>query len=106
MAATEGSGRGGCVSPRRRGPPRAPGQRGQHEADAAVAALLDAGLDARHDPVDRRVSAAAPAGEEDLARALAALAAAGVAVDEAALRRPTLDDAFFALAVEAPEAVR
>ena len=40
---------------------------------------------------------AAPDEAEDLARVAAAVAEADVAVDEIALRRPTLDDAFLAL---------
>jgi ABC-2 type transport system ATP-binding protein len=67
---------------------------------AAVAALLAAGIDASVDPVARRISAAAPDGEPDLGLVLETLRASGVEVDEIALRRPTLDDAFFALAVE------
>ena len=40
---------------------------------------------------------AAPDEAEDLARVAAVVAQAGIAVDEIALRRPTLDDAFLAL---------
>jgi ABC-2 type transport system ATP-binding protein len=61
----------------------------------AAAALLDAGLDATHDPRERRLSAPAPDGPQDLRRALEALSP--FAVEELALRLPTLDDAFFAL---------
>jgi ABC-2 type transport system ATP-binding protein len=50
------------------------------------------------DARSRRVSAAAPDGAEDLSRVLDALAREGIDVDEADLHRPTLDDAFFALA--------
>src|SRR3954468_22957257 len=69
------------------------------DIEPAAVALRDAGL--RSVSVDaraRRVSAAAPAGAEDLARALDALAREAIEVDEADLHRPTLDDAFFALA--------
>jgi ABC-2 type transport system ATP-binding protein len=45
----------------------------------------------------RTISVAAPEEAEDLARVAAAVAEADVAVDEIALRRPTLDDAFLAL---------
>ncbi len=40
----------------------------------------------------------APDGGTDLERVLTVLRAARVPVDEVALRRPTLDEAFFALA--------
>jgi ABC-type multidrug transport system ATPase subunit len=45
----------------------------------------------------RTVSVAAPGEAEDLARVAATVAQSGIAVDEIALRRPTLDDAFLAL---------
>jgi ABC-2 type transport system ATP-binding protein len=45
----------------------------------------------------RTVSVAAPEETADLERVAAAVRAAGIAVDEIALRRPTLDDAFLAL---------
>ncbi|MBV9607622.1 MAG: ATP-binding cassette domain-containing protein [Solirubrobacterales bacterium] len=45
----------------------------------------------------RTVSVAAPGEAEDLARVASAVAEAGIGVDEIALRRPTLDDAFLAL---------
>jgi ABC-2 type transport system ATP-binding protein len=67
--------------------------------EAAAAALRDAGLDGvRIDQRARTVSASAPAGADDLTRALVALAREDVEVDEVDLQRPTLDDAFFALA--------
>jgi len=72
---------------------------GPDDLEPAAAALRDAGLPAVSvDERARRVSAGAPAGADDLARALDALARDGVEVDEADLHRPTLDDAFFALA--------
>ena len=43
----------------------------------------------------RRLSVPAPEGARDLQGALDALEDAGLAVEEAALSRPTLDDAFF-----------
>jgi ABC-2 type transport system ATP-binding protein len=67
---------------------------------ARVFERLDPELDVRA----RRLSVPAPEGSQDLRAVLDALEHAGVAVDEAALSRPTLDDAFFALAGE--EAVR
>jgi len=54
---------------------------------------LDPELDVRA----RRLTVAAPAGHRDLRAALDTLEDAGVAVEEAALSQPTLDDAFFAL---------
>ena len=45
----------------------------------------------------RTISVAAPDEVSDLARVAEAIQQAGVAVDEIALRRPTLDDAFLAL---------
>ena len=45
----------------------------------------------------RTVSVSAPGEAEDLARVAATVAEAAIAVDEIALRRPTLDDAFLAL---------
>ena len=45
----------------------------------------------------RTISVAAPDEAEDLARVAAAVSEAGAGVDEIALRRPTLDDAFLAL---------
>jgi ABC-2 type transport system ATP-binding protein len=48
-------------------------------------------------PELRRVSVAAPNEVMDLTRVSEAVAATGIAIDEIALRRPTLDDAFIAL---------
>ena len=45
----------------------------------------------------RTISVAAPHETADLERVAGAVRAAGIAVDEIALRRPTLDDAFLAL---------
>jgi ABC-2 type transport system ATP-binding protein len=65
---------------------------------AAAEALARAELEPAVEHRTRTVSAAAPRGAHDLSRALAALDAAGITVVEAGLRRPTLDDAFLALA--------
>ena len=64
----------------------------------AIAARVFERLDPELDVRARRLSLPAPDGPRDLTAALDALAAAGIAVDEAALSQPTLDDAFFALA--------
>jgi ABC-2 type transport system ATP-binding protein len=80
------------------------GQRRVHLTIPAEGALASAArvfgrLEPELDPRARRLSIPAPDGPRDLSIALDALAAAGIAVDEAALSQPTLDDAFFALAV-------
>jgi ABC-2 type transport system ATP-binding protein len=73
--------------------------------DRAARVLSDLGeATATVDSRDRRVSLAVNAGIQDLARAVSALAAASVAADDVALRRPTLDDAFFALTGAPPTA--
>jgi ABC-2 type transport system ATP-binding protein len=69
------------------------------EGALASAARVFERLEPELDPRARRLSIPAPDGPRDLSIALDALAAAGIAVDEAALSQPTLDDAFFALAV-------
>ena len=51
----------------------------------------------------RMVSVAAPDEAADLARVAEAVEEASIAVDEIALRRPTLDDAFLALTGHAPQ---
>jgi daunorubicin resistance ABC transporter ATP-binding subunit len=70
-------------------------------ADAAeferIALLLGDRFDISESAEQRTVSVAAPDEAEDLARVAAVVAQAGIAVDEIALRRPTLDDAFLAL---------
>ena len=53
----------------------------------------------------RRISIAAPEELKDLARVSDAVAATGIAIDEIALRRPTLDDAFIALTGHAAEPI-
>ncbi len=62
-----------------------------------LAALLRDQFDTSDAAEQRTVSVAAPDEVEDLARVAATVAQAGIAVDEIALRRPTLDDAFLAL---------
>jgi daunorubicin resistance ABC transporter ATP-binding subunit len=70
-------------------------------ADGEAFAALQRALGDRFEitPVGelRTVSVAAPDEVSDLARVAEAVQQAGVAVDEIALRRPTLDDAFLAL---------
>ena len=70
-------------------------------ADAAAFEHLRAVLEGRFEttPLEqlRTVSVAAPDETADLERVAGAVRAAGIAVDEIALRRPTLDDAFLAL---------
>ena len=61
------------------------------QAAAQVLERLAPELDLRA----RRLSVPAPDGPRDLQGALDALEDAGLAVEEAALSRPTLDDAFF-----------
>lgn len=60
-------------------------------------ALLDGGFEVSSTAEQRTVSVPAPGEAEDLARVAATVAEAGIGVDEIALRRPTLDDAFLAL---------
>jgi hypothetical protein len=48
-------------------------------------------------PEQRTVSIPAPRETADLARIAGVVDASGISVDEVALRRPTLDDAFLAL---------
>ncbi len=72
-------------------------------------ALLDARFDIEPLTEQRTISVAAPDQAADLARVADAIEASGIGVDEIALRRPTLDDAFLALTghtTEAPEPVR
>jgi ABC-type multidrug transport system ATPase subunit len=60
-------------------------------------ALLDARFDVKPLREQRTISVAAPDETADLARVADAVQASGISVDEIALRRPTLDDAFLAL---------
>ncbi len=67
------------------------------QVEAARAALAGIGPDARVDAGMRRVSVPVSASDGVLTRAIRELDAAGVAVDDAAVRRPTLDDVFLVL---------
>ena len=62
-----------------------------------IAEALGATFDVALSPETRTVSVAAPGQVADLTAISQAVAAVGVPVDEIALRRPTLDDAFLAL---------
>jgi ABC-2 type transport system ATP-binding protein len=73
-------------------------------ADLARVAAALAGLDhgrAQVEEATRRVSVTVEAGTDRLREALWALDAAGVAVDDVSLRRPTLDEVFLALTGQA-----
>jgi ABC-2 type transport system ATP-binding protein len=69
--------------------------------DGAALERLQAELAGRFETAvareQRTISIPAPEEVEDLARVTQAIKASGIAVDEIALRRPTLDDAFLAL---------
>ncbi len=77
-------------------------------ADGDAFERLTGALDGRFDitPLleQRMVSVAAPDEAADLARVAETVEEAGIAVDEIALRRPTLDDALLALTGHAPQA--
>ena len=83
----------------------------RHAADLpAAAAVLDAarrpGRPARDmDPQNLGVSIAAPQGHRTLVRILSELDARALPVEEASLRRPTLDDVFLQLTGHATDAV-
>jgi ABC-2 type transport system ATP-binding protein len=66
-------------------------------------ALRDQDFEPTLVPELRRISVAAPNEVMDLTRVSQAVAATGIAIDEIALRRPTLDDAFIALTGHAAE---
>jgi ABC-2 type transport system ATP-binding protein len=66
-------------------------------------ALEPYGFEMTLQPEDRRISIPAPDEIEDLNRVAAAVAAADLPIDEIALRRPTLDDAFIKLTGHAAE---
>jgi ABC-2 type transport system ATP-binding protein len=66
-------------------------------AFAQLAPLLDAQFATTSSPELRTISVSAPDEAADLARVAAAINEAQIPVDEIALRRPTLDDAFLAL---------
>jgi daunorubicin resistance ABC transporter ATP-binding subunit len=65
--------------------------------------LLDRGFDIKPLSEQRTISVAAPDELADLARVAAVVEESGIGVDEIALRRPTLDDAFLALTGHATE---
>jgi ABC-2 type transport system ATP-binding protein len=66
-------------------------------AFAQLATLLEAEFAITSSPELRTISVSAPDDAADLARVAAAVNQAQIPVDEIALRRPTLDDAFLAL---------
>ena len=69
--------------------------------DDLVAALSDAfGISISRER--RTISVPAPGEIDDLARVAAAVRSSGIPIDEIALRRPTLDDAFLALTGQPP----
>ncbi len=70
------------------------------EGALVTAARLFERLDPELDVRARRLTIPAPDGPRDLKATLDALEEAGLAAEEVALSRPTLDDAFFALAGE------
>jgi ABC-2 type transport system ATP-binding protein len=70
---------------------------GELDAAARLFSRLDPELDVRA----RRLTLPAPDGPRDLRAVLDTLEDAGLAVEEASLSQPTLDDAFFALAGDA-----
>ncbi|WP_144717387.1 ATP-binding cassette domain-containing protein [Agrococcus jejuensis] len=76
------------------------------DATAALAAVRSTGHDADLDERARRLTGAAADGSDGLVAVLRALEQAGVAVSEAALRQPTLDEVFLRItglpAVEEP----
>ncbi len=65
--------------------------------------LLGTRFDLSTAPELRSVSVPAPDGTYDLARVTSAIDLADIAIDEIALRRPTLDDAFLALTGAPPD---
>ena len=67
------------------------------DAYGRLAALLEEGFAVTRNPEQRTLSVPAPNDAADLARVAGAITGAGIPVDEVALRRPTLDDAFLAL---------
>jgi ABC-type uncharacterized transport system ATPase subunit len=65
--------------------------------DAAASALRRLDDEPRVDPATRRISLAVDAGTDRLTDAVRVLDALGIAVEDIALRRPTLDEVFLAL---------
>lgn len=83
----------------------------RHSSDlSAAAAALDAatgsGVSPDIDPQNLGVSIAAPQGHRTLVRILSDLDAVGIPVEEASLRRPTLDDVFLQLTGHAADQAR
>jgi len=81
----------------------------RHASDlSAAAAALDAatGSGADIDPQNLGVSIAAPQGHRTLVRILSDLDGLGIPVEEASLRRPTLDDVFLQLTGHAADQAR
>lgn len=73
------------------------------DLEAAAAVLSRAtGAKAEEDPQNLRISVAAPGGHRLLVHVLSELDAQSVHVEEAALRRPTLDDVFLQLTGQGP----
>jgi ABC-2 type transport system ATP-binding protein len=68
-----------------------------HLADAAAALRRACGAEPSVEPDDRRVTVSAGGGAADLTAAVRELDAAGVVVEDIALRRPTMDDVFLQL---------
>jgi ABC-type multidrug transport system ATPase subunit len=66
-------------------------------AFARLAEVLEPRFEVRRNQELRTLSIPAPEETADLTRVAAAITDAGIPVDEIALRRPTLDDAFLAL---------
>ena len=75
-----------------------------HTGFERIVAALDPAFDLTLSADRRTISIPAPHDVVDLGRVTEAVRAAGAPVDEVALRRPTLDDAFLALTGQAPTA--
>jgi daunorubicin resistance ABC transporter ATP-binding subunit len=73
-----------------------------HQGFERLAAVLDEAFDLTLAPERRTISVPAPREAVDLAAVTSAVVSTGIRVDEVALRRPTLDDAFLALTGEPP----
>jgi ABC-2 type transport system ATP-binding protein len=77
--------------------------RSRHDLALAARLLTPIGRDEPTvDPVTQRVAVAIDGGPERLAAAVAALAHGGVALDDIALRQPSLDEVFLAITGAAP----